>query len=127
MGNKRVKTGVAIMGFGLFVFATLIELQACGVADVISDQKPATVGGVIATAGDGQNTIRWNVASNAASYNLYWDTESGVTPRSSGLRTGNKISGLNSTVYTHTGLSNGTFYYYIVTGVSEGGKEGDPS
>ena len=48
---------------------------------------------------------------DAASYNIYYASVSGVTPL-----TGTKISNVVPP-YTHTGLTNGTTYYYVVTAV----------
>jgi hypothetical protein len=64
---------------------------------------------VSATAADGQVTISWDSVLDATSYNIYWATNPGVT-----LDTGTKISNVTSP-YTHTGLANGTTYYYVVT------------
>ncbi|MBI5182166.1 MAG: Ig-like domain-containing protein [Nitrospirae bacterium] len=82
---------------------------------------PSAPTGVSATAGDGQTTISWNAVSGATSYNIYWATTSGVTKT-----TGTKISSVTSP-YTHTGLTNGTTYYYVVTGINACGDESGES
>jgi kexin len=68
--------------------------------------------GVSATSRDSHNVISWAPVPNAISYNLYWSTSTGV----------NKINGtkinLGSNPQTHTGLTNGTTYYYVVTALS---------
>jgi fibronectin type 3 domain-containing protein len=61
--------------------------------------------------------LGWTAVSGATSYNLYYSTTSGVTPAN-----GTKISGLTSSSYTQTGLTNGTTYYYVVTAVGTGGE-----
>jgi hypothetical protein len=71
---------------------------------------------ISATAGDTQVTLSWPAVSGATSYNVYWGTSSGVTTAS-----GNEVVSVNSP-YTHTGLSNGTTYYYIVTAVNSVGE-----
>jgi hypothetical protein len=76
--------------------------------------------GVTATAGNAQITISWMPVAGAISYNLYWSTTSGVTTSS-----GTKIAGITSP-YTHTGLTNGTTYYYVVTVITAAG-ESSPS
>ena len=81
---------------------------------------PATPTGLMATAGDARVTLTWNPVSGAASYNLYWSTSPGLTPS-----TGTRIAGVTDR-YNQTGLTNGTPYYYIVTGVNADG-EGTPS
>lgn len=45
----------------------------------------------------------------AIQFNIYWDTSPGVTKE-----TGTKIANVTSP-YDHTGLTNGTTYYYVVT------------
>jgi alpha-tubulin suppressor-like RCC1 family protein/fibronectin type 3 domain-containing protein len=80
---------------------------------------PGAPTGVSATAGNGQVTISWSAVSGATSYNLYWSTVTGVTKAS-----GTKIAGVSSP-YTHTGLANGTAYYYVVTAVNAGGESAE--
>jgi hypothetical protein len=77
---------------------------------------PPAPTGVSASAGNGQATISWNAVSSATSYNIHWSTTSGVTKTS-----GTKITGAASP-YSHTGLINGTTYYYIVTAVNSSGE-----
>ena len=62
-----------------------------------------------ATAGDKQVTLTWPSVTGATSYTLYWATSTGVTKT-----TGTAIASATSP-YTHTGLTNGTPYYYVVT------------
>jgi len=82
----------------------------------ISSQVSCTPGpevptGVTATAGDGQVTISWTDTADATSYNLYWSLYSGVTKA-----TGYLISKATNP-YTLTGLTDGTTYHFVVTGV----------
>jgi len=65
--------------------------------------------------------ISWEGISGAASYNIYWGTSPDVSKSSP-----NKIEGVEDTSYVHTGLRNGTTYYYVVTGISDT-KESAPS
>lgn len=81
---------------------------------------PAAPVGLSAVPGSSKATLGWNPASGATSYNLYWSTASGVTTAN-----GTKIAGINSP-YVHSGLSNGTPYYYIVTATNSLG-ESSPS
>jgi len=66
--------------------------------------------GVSASPGNRQVTVTWDPVSGADSYNIYWSTSSGVSKTSYTKR----ISGVSSP-YAHTGLTNGTKYYYVVT------------
>ena len=69
---------------------------------------------------NGKATLTWNLVPNATSYTVYWDTMPGVTKA-----TGTAIPNVTPP-YTHTGLTNGTAYYYIVTARNSKG-EGLPS
>ncbi len=77
---------------------------------------PGIPSGVFASSGVNQITINWNNVSNATSYNIYWLTSSGVT-RSTGTRITNA-----SRPYTHTGLTAGVTYYYVVTALNAFGE-----
>jgi len=75
------------------------------------DLTPADV---MATPGNAQVTISWTAVTGATSYNIYYATVPGVTKL-----TGIKIADVTSP-YTHTGLTNGTTYYYVVIAVNTG-------
>ncbi len=79
-------------------------------------------------SGDGQIKLSWSPVAGATAYNIYWGTEPyergkhpGVTPAN-----GTKITAGNALNYTHTGRTNGTTYYYVVTAVVDG-SESAPS
>ena len=82
---------------------------------------PSAPTGVSATAGNGQVSISWTSVSGATSYNIYWSTTSGVTKT-----TGTKLTG-GTSPYTHTGRTNGTTYYYVVTAVNSYGESSESS
>ncbi|PCJ55377.1 MAG: hypothetical protein COA79_20855 [Planctomycetota bacterium] len=63
---------------------------------------------VTAKTKDKENEITWDSISGATSYKIYWSTTAGVTTSSTA------ITGVSSP-YSHTGLTNGTKIYYIVT------------
>jgi len=81
-----------------------------------NNQPPAIPTGVTATAGDGQDTLSWNASTGATSYNIYRSLTKGgegATPYKTGV---------TSTSFTDTGLTDGTTYYYTVTAVDAAGE-----
>ena len=68
-------------------------------------------------ARNGKVLVQWEAVVGAISYNLYWSTLANFSTTS-----GNKISGVTSP-YTHSGLTNGTVYYYIIEAVNAGAVE----
>jgi titin len=72
---------------------------------------PANVYLVPASA---QVTFNWTASAGATSYNVKRATTSGGPYTTVGSST--------TTSYTNTGLTNGTTYYYVVTGVNAGGE-----
>ncbi|MBW2312210.1 MAG: DUF1566 domain-containing protein [Deltaproteobacteria bacterium] len=78
---------------------------------------PSSPPNVTATAGDQEATISWDNVSEATSYHIYWATYTGVSKTDyEGV-----ISDVTSP-YTHTGLTNGTTYYYVVTAENSYGE-----
>ena len=73
---------------------------------------------VTAAAGDGEITISWDSVSGAISYNIYWSTSSGVSKDTYE----GKIEDITETSYTHTGLTNDTTYYYVITAETSYGE-----
>ncbi|MDD2541636.1 MAG: fibronectin type III domain-containing protein, partial [Desulfuromonadaceae bacterium] len=103
--NSYVQTGLAA-GTTYYYIVTAVNSAGESPASV---RATATTNAPVAK----QQTLSWDPVSGATSYNLYWSTVSGVTPAN-----GTKISGISSTTYTHTGLTAGTTYYYVVTAVN---------
>ena len=113
-----------------FVFAftfilTVAVMSGCGSggssapAAPPSGAAPPSISAAIAK--DGYVTLSWNAVSGAASYNLYWSTTSGVTKAN-----GTKLTGVSSPL-NHSGVVNGTAYYYVVTAVNAGGESVESS
>ncbi|MCZ8518540.1 MULTISPECIES: glycoside hydrolase family 6 protein [Paenibacillus] len=76
---------------------------------------PAAPAGVTAAAGNAQVKLTWNASAGAASYTVKRATVSGGPYTT-------VASGLTSTSYTNTGLTNGTAYYYVVSAVNSAGE-----
>ena len=76
--------------------------------------------GVSATLGYYQVAVEWTAVSGASSYTLYWGSSTGISSSSTA------ITGITDDNYTHTGLDNGTTYYYKVATVNSAGT-GSPS
>jgi len=69
---------------------------------------------VEAVPGNNKVTLNWTEAIAASSYRIYWSDQVGVTPAS-----GNLIDNV-STGYVHSGLTNFSKYFYIVTAMING-------
>lgn len=79
---------------------------------------PPAPANLAATAGNAQISLTWTASPGAASYNVYRGTSAGGeggTPIATGVTTTN---------YTNTGLTNGTKYYYKVAAVNSAGTSG---
>ncbi len=101
-------------------FAPMESHQTPVRTDQASTELPAPAS-ITAKAGDSEVTLGWLDVPGAASYNLYFHTQSPVTPA-----TGTCVEGVTAP-YTHVGLENETPYHFILTAVAADGKESAPS
>ena len=85
---------------------------------VSSTTAPPAPTGLAASAGVSAVTLNWNASPGGTSYNIKRSTSQG------GLYT-TVASGVTSTSYTDTGLTNGTTYYYVVSAVNLLGESSD--
>ncbi len=76
---------------------------------------PAAPTGLSASAGNAQISLSWSASSGATSYNVYRGTSAGGESATA------IATGVTSTSYTNTGLTNGTTYYYKVAAVNGSG------
>ncbi len=77
-------------------------------------QVPAAPTGLTATAGNAQVALSWTASSGATSYTVKRATTSGGPYA-------NVATGVTTTSYTNTGLTNGTTYYYVVSATNAAG------
>jgi hypothetical protein len=80
-----------------------------------AQSAPAAPTYLSATAGNAQVALMWTGSSGATSYSVYRGTAAGAesaTPI---------VTGIGATVYTNTGLTNGTTYFYKVAAANAGG------
>ena len=92
-------------------YGNVAEVEFYGRA--VLPPAPAAPVGLTATAGDAQVTLSWNAASGA-SYNVK------CAPTAGGPYT--TITNVTTTSLSHTGLANGTTFYYVVTAWNLGGE-----
>jgi len=88
------------------------EVSATPTAAPIAGTAPTAL---IATPGNSQVVLNWNLVADASSYNLKRSTTSGG-PYSSTVGTPSANS------FVDTSVSNGTKYFYVVTAVSSSGE-----
>jgi uncharacterized repeat protein (TIGR03803 family) len=91
----------------------IFKLTSLGSSNTFTDMyamfTPYTVSGLTATSGATQNTLTWD-ESLGTTYDVYRSTTSGSETSFS--------TGISSTSYTNTGLTNGSSYYYKVRGTT---------
>ena len=71
-----------------------------------------------ATGASGQVILDWSSVSSANSYTIYWGNSTGVSSSSTA------ITSISTEAYTHSGLDDGTIYYYKVAAIDSAGTAG---
>lgn len=102
--------------FTLLMFCLLVLSCGGGGGGAVSNPTPAAPEKVFIVGGNADIYLSWESANGAKTYNIYWSTSAGVSKQS-----GTKIS-VAASPYYHTGLNNGTIYYYVVTAVNQYGE-----
>jgi len=106
----------------LIVGFLCLSLLSCGGSVTRYNPGPsATPAGLTVTStGDGEVSLNWAEASNAAAYNVYYSTSQGVKKGS-----GTKFATTTSTSAVVTGLKNDTAHYFVVTSVNSSGESSE--
>ena len=115
-GTTYYYIATAVNGFGESPASA--EASATPVFPAGNPLPPASL---TVTTGSGQNSISWPAVSGATSYNLYWSTRPIIPDKYSA---DNVVRGVTSP-YTHTGLTGGLLYCYIVTAMNANGESAD--
>jgi len=102
------------------------NVSATASASILLDQTPPSNGTLTATAGNGQVALSWSGFTDGGSglattntYKLMFTP--GTTPPAA-CTTGTQIYQGTGTTYTHTGLTNGTSYAYLVCATDKAGN-----
>ncbi len=109
------------LGTNTIYYYRVAALNVAGVSanatDSINPNQIAPTN-LTAAATNGQIKLVWSATTGATSYTV-----------KRGLSLGNEIttvvSGYTGTIYTNTGLANGTTYYYVATATGAGGASGN--
>lgn len=110
LSNSTVDTAANVIS------GATTHLSIYGILEVSSSVAgPSSPTGVIATAADGQTIITWDPVSGATSYNLYMASQSGLTKGNYSILANGMMHSNATSPYIHTGLANGTTYYFVVT------------
>jgi hypothetical protein len=107
-------------GSSYYYTVSAVTASGQGSNSAEKEAKPVNVArpapwGLIATAGDKQVSLKWTPTVNGTSYNLHRSTTNGGPYTT-------VQSGITSTEFIDTGLTNDTTYYYVVTAISFQGE-----
>src|SRR6266403_5203088 len=93
--------GVKVLWRISVVFIFLVTFYACKDPLGGLTPPPQAPQGLTVIPGDSKATLSWESVEGAGSYNLYWSSSSGVTPKS-----GTRVSNV-TTPLVQSGLANG--------------------
>ena len=94
------------------------EVSATPSTDAVATIPPAPTG-LTATAGNQQIVLNWNASSGATGYHVKRGSASGGPYA--------QVASPTGTSDTDTGLTNGTTYYYVVSGLNSAGESANSS
>ena len=107
----------------LLISGIFVLIGSCATDDSSSSSSSSTTStstlsapsDATATLGWHQVAVDWTAVSGASSYTVYWGTSAGISSTSTA------ITSITDDNYTHTGIDNGTTYYYKVAAVDSSG------
>ena len=117
-GTTYVDTGLTngtTYDYVVDAFGTSPDSAPVSAKPVAATTPPAAPTALTAQAGDGQVVLTWAGTFSASTYNVYRGTAPG------GEAATTLASGLTAPAYRDTAVSNGTTYYYRVSGVNSAG------
>jgi len=121
-----------LLAYLLLLSLLIISVSACSKKDdppassSVNTYRAALL--LRADAGSRNVTLDWHMESLAETYNIYWIEDTGnaynITnpPHTSTMEAGHKITSLISAPYILTGLTNGTTYWFSISGVNSSGE-----
>ena len=120
VSNRFLKPKEVILKKIIFCLALIVGIVALIGSCAKKDDTTTTTTlsaptGLTATGGASQVVLDWTAVSGASSYTVYWGSATGVSSSSTA------ITSVSTDSYTHTGLDNGTTYYYKVAAVDSAG------
>ncbi len=102
---------------GIFLTSTADMTGGCSSSSGLSAPT-----GVVAVGGDSTVTLTWDAVAGATSYHVYMAEVTGVTAANYATLSGGMKHENVTSPYVHTGLVNGTMYYFVVTAVGGSGE-----
>jgi thermitase len=110
-----VTNGAVNINFATTLSGRNATISAIELTDNSAPSPPPPPANLVATAGNGQVSLAWGASSDATSYNVKRSTTAGgpYTTIATGIATTN---------YLDNAVTNGTTYYYVVSGVNAAGE-----
>ncbi len=109
-------TAPLTQGTGGYITVTITDIfggTITGTIPIATSNAPLPPYDLQASAGYGNSALTWSTSTPATSYNIYEVTGTGVY---------SAIGTTTTTAYKVTDLTNGTEYYFVVTGVNASGE-----
>ena len=111
----------------LLIFCFSLTIVSCGEKDEYESWEKkgntplSSPSDLTATSSAGRVALDWSAVNSASSYTVYWDNSTGVSFSSTA------ITSVSTDNYSHSGLDNGSTYYYKVAAVDNDNTTGSLS